>query len=153
MLLLNRDKLIKILNWFYSLEVNQVDLYLAQSKQVEDIYIKKALERIAEIEEQHVKNIATQIKELGGEPTFIGKVLAPITGQISGRILGWAGIINILKVNIMLEKKAMEDYKKFILKVNDPQLFDLLWSNLIDEDLHTSWFTNKVKELIKNENN
>ena len=44
----------------------------------------------------------------------------------------------------------MKDYKDLILHVGeDEDLFNLLWSNLIDEDLHTAWFSNKVKELEK----
>lgn len=44
----------------------------------------------------------------------------------------------------------MADYKDFTMQVGNKEIFELLWSNLIDEDLHTSWFENKVKELEKN---
>ena len=36
---MNKKELIARLNWFYSLELQQVDLYTAQSKQMEDIYL------------------------------------------------------------------------------------------------------------------
>ena len=140
--------LIHKLNWFYSLELNQVDLYTAQSKHVKDMYVKKTLKRVAIIEQQHVDNIADTIHQYGETPTRLGDIIAPITGKITGNITGKAGLINLLKANIVLEKKAMKDYKNFILKsVSDQDLFDLLWDNLIDEDLHTAWFHNKVKEL------
>ncbi|MFZ7104158.1 MAG: ferritin-like domain-containing protein [Peptococcaceae bacterium] len=145
---MNKEQIISKLNWFYSLELNQVDLYMAQSKQTEDIYLSKVLERASYVEQQHVDNIAEKIKDLGSEPTVVGDVIAPILGKIEGNILSQTGVIPMLKANILLEQKAMSDYKEFILKVDKNYgLFDLLWSNLIDEDFHTSWFSSKVREL------
>ncbi len=141
--MLNERGIIQKLNWFYSLEMNQVDLYLAQSKQVDDIYLKKALERVAIIEEQHVNNISDMITQYGGQPTVIGEFVAPLTGKIAGDLTGRVGINNLLKANIALEQKAMKDYQDFILQAaRHQELSNLLWNNLIDEDLHTAWFSN-----------
>lgn len=141
--MLSQEAIILKLNWFYSLELNQVDLYYAQSKKVPDIYLKKTLERVAVIEDQHVKNISEMIRQFGGEPTIIGEYVAPITGKIAGDVIGRAGIANLLKANIALENKAMKDYRDFILRAgNNKELSELLWNNLIDEDLHTAWFSN-----------
>ena len=145
---MNKKDIIQKLNWFYSLEMNQVELYIAQSKSVNDIYFKKTLERVAMIEEQHVKNISEMIKQYGGTPTSVGELFAPLTGKIAGNIIGWSGLANLLKADIALEQKAMADYQDFILQLGDEQdLFNLLWGNLIDEDLHTAWFSNKVQDL------
>lgn len=145
---MDEQKIINKLNWFYSLELNQVDLYMAQSKRVSDIYLSKVFERAAYIEQQHVDNIAEKIKEFGSKPTMLGNVIAPILGKISGNIVSTVGILPMLKANILLEQKAMSDYKDFILKTGkDIGLFNLLWSNLIDEDFHVSWFSKKVQEL------
>lgn len=149
-LYLNREQIINRLNWFYSLELNQVDLYMAQSKQVDETYLSKVLERAAYIEQQHVDNIAEKIKELGSKPTQLGDVIAPILGKIEGNIISFTGIKPMLKANILLEQKAMSDYIDFISKVTDPELFNLLWSNLIDEDFHTSWFSSKLHDLKNN---
>ncbi|TCX50929.1 cytochrome B [Dehalobacter sp. 12DCB1] len=136
------------LNWFYSLELNQVDLYMAQSKMVNDIYISKVLERSSYIEQQHVDNIAAQIRKYGSEPTIFGDIVSPLLGKTAGNITAAFGIVPLLKADILLEKKAMSDYKDLILKVGkDHALFSVLWANLIDEDLHTAWFSNKVQEL------
>lgn len=145
---LNRQQLIDKLNWFYSLELSQVDLYTAQSRKTEDNYISKVLERVAVIEQQHVDNIADKIKELGGKPTFLGELLAPVTGKILGKAVSLAGTVAALKADIALEERAMRDYKEFILQAGgDADLLNLLWANLVDEDLHTAWFTGKVREL------
>lgn len=145
---MTREELLARLNWFYSLELSQVDLYTAQSKRQEDIYLSRALERIAMIEQQHVDNIAERIKELGGYPTRLGDVLAPILGRMAGQAVMLAGTQAVLKTDIVLEEKAMHDYKDLLLKVGPRrEVFDTLWGNLIDEDLHTAWFANKLKEL------
>lgn len=139
--------IIRTLNWFYSLELNQVDLYTAQSKHFEDQYIARTLARVAVIEQQHVDNIADLIKNFGKTPTRIGDTIAPITGKVAGKAVSAAGLAATLRINIKLEQKAMEDYANFISRVNDQDLIDLLWSNYIDEDLHTSWFAAKLKEI------
>ncbi len=145
---MNTDEIIAKLNWFYSLELNQVDLYMAQSKKVEDIYISKVLERASYIEQQHVDNIAAQIQKKGSTPTVLGDIIAPLFGKAGGNMTAAFGVVPLLKADILLEQKAMSDYKDFILKVgHDNELFSLLWANLIDEDLHTAWFLSKVQEL------
>lgn len=144
---MTKDELISTLNWFYSLELEQVDLYMAQSRQMKDIYLKKALERIAVVEQQHVDNIAAQIKKYGANPSPVGDILAPIVGKVMGSAVGIAGPLAVLKIDIAVEEKAMRDYKDFILKTgHDPELFELLWGNLLDEDFHTAWFANKLQE-------
>lgn len=145
---MTREEILARLNWFYSLELNQVDLYTAQSRQQEDIYLQRVLERVAGIEQQHVDNIAAQIKRLGGTPTKIGDVLAPVAGQIAGKVLARIGTAALLRANIKLEEMAMRDYKDFLLKAGgDRELYNSLWNNLIDEDLHTSWFASKLREM------
>lgn len=140
--------LITRLNWFYSLETQQVRLYTEQSKAAPDMYSRKALERIAAIEQGHVDNIGAAITRLGGTPTLMGEMLGSALGAIMGKASGAAGLIDLLKLDISLEEKAMRDYKDLILKVGrDRELFETLWSNLIDEDIHTAWFANKLREL------
>ncbi len=149
------NEIIKTLNWFYTLEKNQVDLYTAQSQKVKDLYIKKTLKRVSLIEQKHVENIADIIKTLGGNPTIIGDIIGPLMGKIAGKLTEKIKTRNFLKINIALEEKAMDNYKKFISKVEPKNtLSELLWANLIDEDLHTAWFSNKVTELkISNQKN
>ena len=40
---MDRKKLISRLNWFFNLELNQVDLYTSQSRYSRDPYVKIAL--------------------------------------------------------------------------------------------------------------
>lgn len=145
---MNERELIANLNWVYSLELNQVDLYIAQARAVEDIYLAKTFARIAAIEQQHVDNMAAEIKRRGAEPTKLGDVISPLLGKTTGFLSGLAGPKAMLKLNINLEEKAMQHYKGLIVKVGfDRRLFEVFWDNLIDEDIHTAWFANKLKEL------
>lgn len=148
------EQLLAKLNWFYSLELNQVDLYISQSKAFNDSYVGTALKRIAYIEQQHVDNIASKIREIGGKPTKIGDVISPIIGSIAGSIISLSGIENVLKINIFIEHKAMEDYANLLKDAKkcfqDKELIEILENNYVDEDLHTAWFT---KELSKIRNN
>ena len=147
---MDQQQVIDKLNWFYSLELSQVDLYMAQSKKMDDFYFEKVFEHAAYVEQQHVDDIAKMIKELGGEPTMLGDAISPILGKIGGNVISAASILPMLKANILLEQEAMSSYKDFISMVNkDTELYDLLWSNLIDEDFHVSWFSKKVQELEK----
>ena len=148
---MDREKLISKLNWFFNLELNQVDLYTSQSRHTQDPYVRIAFERIAYIEQQHVDNIADKIKELGGKPSKIGDVLAPILGSVAGTVLSAAGLSNVLRANILIEKKAMKDYKDLIHSLRktygDIELVLLLQHNLFDEDLHTAWFQRELDSL------
>lgn len=146
---MDEETLINKLNWFYSLELNQVDIYTAQSKSANDIYLSKVLARTAAIEQQHVNGIAAEIKKRGFTPTFLGDVLGPMLGTFAGTLSGATGPKAILELDIALETRAMRDYKNLIIRVGDESVFDLLWDNLIDEDLHTAWFANKLRELSR----
>ncbi|WP_082789033.1 demethoxyubiquinone hydroxylase family protein [Desulfolucanica intricata] len=145
---MQKDELIHTLNLFYNLELQQVDLYTAQSHVVDDLYLSKTLARIAYHEQQHVDIIAEEIKKLGGQPNVIVDYIAPLVGKAAGAFSSVLGIEKMLKINIFLEEKAMKDYKDLILKSgNNSRLFEILWNNLIDEDLHAAWLASKLREL------
>jgi len=151
---MEKELLISKLNWFYHFELNQVDLYHSQSKAAKDDCIALAFERIAYIEQQHVDNLGSVIKKLGGKPSALGDIISPLIGSITGRALSLAGIQNMLKVNILLEQSVMSNYKKLIHQIrdqHDKELILTLQHNLIDEDLHAAWFANKLDEIEKDE--
>lgn len=148
---MNIEDIISKLNWFYSLELNQVDLYTSQSNSFKGTYHSQVFERISYIEQQHVDNIAEKIKDLGGTPSLLGNVLAPIIGSIGGKVVSLTGLEDTLKINILLEKKAKKDYKEFIHKIktenHEKELLQLLKSNYIDEDLHSAWFKSYLTKI------
>lgn len=148
--MLNNQQVVRKLQWFYALELTQVDSYQAQSQAVQDPYIRRALRRIATIEQQHVDNIAAAIRERGGVPAPPLEALAPFAGRLLGSTTGLLSVTHILRVNVAIEAKAMRDYKAFLRQLGplgSPDLRRLLWSNLIDEDLHTAWLRSTARQL------
>lgn len=141
---MNIEDVVSKLNWFYSLELNQVDLYYSQSKSFKGTYYGQVFERISYIEQQHVQNIGRKIRDLGGSPSLLGNVIAPIIGNIGGKMISLTGLDDTLKINILLEEKAMKDYKELIHQMEkenfSQELIKVLQNNYIDEDLHTVWF-------------
>jgi bacterioferritin len=153
---MDNEKLISRLNWFYSLELNQVDFYKSQSKAFSKEYAGLVFERLSSIEQNHVVKIGLKIKELGAKPTTIGDVLSPLIGHYAGRMMGTRDLAEVLKVNIMIEQKAMKDYRDLINTLKNSylgteDLIELLQNNFIDENLHTEWFKTKLSELQTSE--
>jgi len=151
---LDKNTLIQKLKWFYVLELNQAELYTAQRKKVTDRYLQKVLEHLAEIEYQHVGNIVKLLKDLGAKPAGVTDLLGPIFGKIGGQLMPLAGLTNMFTANVLLEQKAITDYKDLIKQVKDSnqELAALLWSHLVDEDLHAAWFARKAQKLRENNN-
>ena len=146
---MDTDTLISHLNWFYSLELNQVDLYNAQSKAFKGRYSGLVFERCAYIEQNHVDNIGEKIKDLGGKPTVLGDIISPIIGRVAGELISMTGLEDTLAINIMIEQKAMKDYNHLIEKLyhdkyDDKELTKMLQHNFVDEHLHTEWFRTKI---------
>ncbi len=149
---MDKEQLISRLNWFYSLELNQVELYKSQSKAFKNEYAGLVFDRLSLIELGHVQNIGTKIKELGAKPTAIGDVISPMIGHLAGKIIGSANLAEVLKVNTIIEQKAMKDYRELIENLKQSSygskdLVKILQDNFIDENLHTEWFKTKISEL------
>lgn len=148
---MDKQALIDKLNWFYSLELTQVEHYLIQSRYYKDEEAALALEHFSAVEQTHVDNISAQIRGLGAEPTKLGTMAAPALGLVGGNILAFSGMDKALKVNIKIEEMAVSDYQNLIdtLKKDtyNQELVKLLQFNLLDEQLHILWFKNKLKEL------
>lgn len=146
---MKRKHLINKLNWFYSLELNQVDRYMAQSKAFKGTYEGIVFERTAHIEQDHVENIGDIIKELGGRPTRFGGIVSPTLGRIAGNLVSLFGVEQTLKANILIERKAMKDYTNLINTIGDEygeELKRILQHNLVDEDVHTAWFSERLND-------
>src|SRR5690606_11842826 len=114
---MEREDLLRKLNWFYTLEVSQVGLYVAQSKKFKGSYESIVFERTALVEEEHVDRLAAVIRELGGEPHKIGDVISPLFGGLLGKTLAFTGLKKTLQGNIKIEKKAMTDYVSLLEQV------------------------------------
>lgn len=141
---MNEEELVKKLNWFYTLEITQVENYLIQSKAIDDKYLKVSLERVAFSEESHVDNISKIIIALGHSPNIVGDVLSPIIGVSMGKIISLTDLSTMMRLNIKVEAKAATDYREMIEQLTNSQgekgVLHTLRMNMIDEDMHASWF-------------
>lgn len=135
------------LNWFYTLENEQVRFYLTKAKQSEDSYDERMLLYASDVEAGHVRNIAEWIYRFGGQPTDLGEELGKLFGTVVGKLDGLTGIDRMFAVSIFLEERAMSDYRAMIREVDNWELTQTLWNNLIEEDLHCSWFKIRQEQL------
>lgn len=122
---------------------------MAQSKAFVGSYESIVFERTAYIEQDHVENIEDSIKELGGRPTKLGGIISPMIGRFAGKLISVFGVEATLKANILIERKAMLDYTDLINKIGDEygkELQKILQHNLVDEDVHTAWFTERLED-------
>ena len=146
---MDKDTLISKLNWFYTLELNQVDLYKAQSKAFKGSYSGLVFERCSGIEQNHADKLREKIVALGGKPTALGDVISPIVGKVVGELIAMTGLEDTLAINIMLEQKAMTDYNDLMEKLQQDQFGDIMLTtilqhNFVDENLHTEWFRTQI---------
>lgn len=141
---MKHENLVAKLKWFYSLEINQVDLYKSQSRDAKDSHLAAALLKFAEVEQGHVENIRELIEQLGASPTVIGEVIGELTGKVAGRLPSVVSWEKVLQFNIAIETKAISDYNDLMNQIEDPKIKNLLLRNQIDEELHTCW----MKEYV-----
>lgn len=151
-------KVLLYLDWFYTLELSQVDFYLTQAERSEDEYISHMLLHLVDREIIHAKRIKKHINILGGEPTKIGSSLSKISGFLS-EFTTYFGTVNMFLLNYSLETLALHDYAHFLRKIDvhnreRKELVEDLFQNLMDEDLHRNWFISKregLKEIKEKE--
>jgi bacterioferritin len=150
---MQNDHLLQALNFFYVLETQQVELYGSQSKSTEDYNLAKFLNRFKEIEQDHVHNIIKLIKKFGGTPNPSYKLAGVVLGEgvkiFGSAFASYTKVENMLRINVIGEKIAIRDYKRLINKVEDPHVQEILWSHMIDEELHMKWMDSRIKEMAK----
>ena len=73
---MQRDILIKWLNWFYTLEMSQVELYLTQARHSNDDYLANVLLTLAATEIRHAESIKEIIIKLDSQVMLIDKLLS-----------------------------------------------------------------------------
>lgn len=153
---MDQTQLLNTLNWFLALEKTQVEFYHWLSRRAPHEELQYALKRFQKVEEEHVQLITAKIEALGGTPSKLYQALgaaidvgAPLAAKLMGEATSLIGISKLLKTAYFIESQAIKDYKKLIASVEDGEIRDLLWNNLIDEQSHYLWLLHKVEELEK----
>lgn len=145
---MNKQQLIRTLNFFVLIEKQQVELYKSQAEVVTDKKLARALKRFMEIEQSHVENITQLLQYLNSydNPAFAvaGKAIGQGAKLIGTILAGTQKEKYMLTANIFGEMKAIQDYKKIIKQIDDPVIKEVLWNNLIDEELHLKWMKARI---------
>jgi bacterioferritin len=143
------------LRWFYTLELEQIDIYERQSEHIKDDYIKRVLNHFISIERNHVKSFLKQFEMFDFKPKRQLGAILTYMGEAGGTATAMAGVSNMLKADMLLEQKALKEYNKFIEQLEKSSIRDekvaslisTLQSNSIDEELHIFWCKGKIEEF------
>ncbi|MGE5560928.1 MAG: demethoxyubiquinone hydroxylase family protein [Chloroflexota bacterium] len=142
----DRPAVLRALNEFLALERQQVAMYGAQAAMVHDGALKTGLIRLQEVEQGHIDNITALIEENGGRPGLL-PALAPGFGRVMARVTRASGIVNLLKLDAAIERKATNDYQTFLDRVSDERLRYVMRSNQVDEEQHIFWLDHAIDAL------
>jgi demethoxyubiquinone hydroxylase (CLK1/Coq7/Cat5 family) len=145
----NDSNIIKRLREFYILERFQVVYYKSQWSSTFDEYYRKAFEQMVYIESAHADYFAQKLREKNVAVPKVTSSLFEFASRILGESVEFTGPINTCKLGIALENKAMEMYKLFILEAwADQELRDTLMGYLLEEEFHTLWMKNYIKQHL-----
>lgn len=146
---MKKDELAYKLKEFYLLETFQVQYYRAQLSESKDEYYRKAFEKMVKIESIHAEYFAQKLREYGIEQPQIVDPVFKAAGRFLGEAAEFTGQYNTCRLGVALETKAMEMYRDFAIKAwKDSSLRDTLMDYLIDEEFHTLWMQDYLRNMV-----
>ena len=105
------------------------------------------LNKAYENEQEHARTLAKLITVMKGRPPWIG-VFFGFAGGAAGIATLLIGKISLLKIDIYIERKAVEDYTKFMNKIKYPEDTVALLTRIVDEEKrHVEAWTSAVNAL------
>jgi bacterioferritin len=137
---MDKEKLIEILNYDISHEIEAILTYLHHSFILHDDYcqISRRSEEISLDEMRHMEWLSEEVVDLGGTPT-IEHVELKFTEKTPAEMM---------RRNVELEKEAIADYQKHIEMVEDPKLKRLLGKIKFEEEEHLEEFRKSMEEAL-----
>ncbi|MFM8282040.1 MAG: ferritin-like domain-containing protein [Planctomycetaceae bacterium] len=144
----SRDETITLLLESYSMELETVMNYLANSVNLDGVRaeeIKKSLAADVPGEIAHAQQLANRIKQLGGH--IPGSKALVLGGQIQP-VTDTTDVVGVIRAVIAAEETACAQYKKIIRAVEgeDYVTQDLCIRLLADEEEHLVQFKGFLKE-------
>lgn len=151
---MSQEIISSILNQFLFLEEGQVVFYSTLAEKATHEELNRGLKRLAAIEANHVKNLKEKIVFYFPEDNPLNPVRTTAVGvglNLFGSSVGIAkgivGLKNLIKAGALAETKAISEYRQALTKIQDPELRDMLWDHLIDEELHLLWLNEQAKQI------
>jgi len=144
------DKAISSLRFMQRMERLATQVYKKQIRRFGEHEIADRLKAAAANEQEHADTLTKRIEELKGTPSRMG-----IFFQIAGTVLGFKTTllskVLLIKIDIWIEKRAVEDYGKFLQKVEFGETSVTLINKIVeDEKRHIETWEDSIK-LLKGE--
>ena len=150
--ILNKDQIIELLHKFLNAEIAGRDLYLQQSKNLDDPSLIQTLKSFASSESGHIINIRDKITELGGKPRSVSEV-RDIQKGITDASHQVSAPLDMLRIDLKLEEIAINDYTAALEIIEDEGVKTLIENNLADEIHHSLYLSKKINEILEKTKN
>lgn len=101
----------------------------------------------AAYEQQHVDNLNSHIKDLGGSPSRIG-FLFQTAGATFGFLVTLAGKVFVLQTDVWIEKRAVRDYGSYMKIIQfDEDTVGLVQRIVSDEERHIATWRDSIAQI------
>jgi len=138
---------ISSLKMMYNMERLATALYKAQTRAFHEKEMLNRLTAAAANEQQHVDNLNSRIKDLGGSSSRVG-FLFQTAGAIFGFLVTFAGKVFVLRTDIWIEKRAIRDYGSYMQNVQfDEDTVGLLQRIVADEERHVATWQDSIARI------
>jgi bacterioferritin len=138
---------IPTLKFMYNMERFATQIYLTQRRVFDEESILKKLNAAAENEQEHVNVLRKRILELQGNRSRLG-FLFQTAARILGTLAGCFGKEFVLKVDVFVENRAINDYGAFLNRVEfDEDTVTLINRIIADEIFHKDTWKSSLEEM------
>ena len=135
------------LKFMYNMERFATQIYLTQRRVFYEESILKKLNAAAENEQEHVNVLRKRILELQGSRSHLG-FLFQTAARILGTLAGCFGKEFVLKVDVFVENRAINDYGAFLNRVEfDEDTVTLINRIIADEIFHKDTWKSSLEEM------
>jgi bacterioferritin len=141
-------KIIRALNAVVKVEAMAVQIYRAQMWRFRgEQEIAERLIHATANERDHFDDLVSRVRDLGGTPSRLSPLFA-VAGWIIGFLPTLAGKVPALKLDILVEERAVRDYQGFLNSVNfDDESRALMEKNMADEEEHIRAWKESIEFL------
>jgi bacterioferritin len=141
-------KIIRALNAVVKVEAMAVQIYRAQMWRFRGSQeIAQKLVDATDNERKHFADLASRVRDLGGTPSRLSPLFA-VAGWIIGFLPAVVGKVPALKVDILVEERAVKDYQGFLNRVDfDDESRDIMERNMADEKEHIRAWKESIELL------
>jgi bacterioferritin len=138
---------IPTLKFMYNMERFATQIYLTQRRVFDEESILKKLNAAAENEQEHVNVLRKRILELQGNRSRLG-FLFQTAARILSTLAGCFGKEFVLKVDVFVENRAINDYGAFLNRVEfDEDTVTLINRIIADETFHKDTWKSSLEEM------